>query len=386
MDSSSGTRIVHYMPTNFGMTGVETFILQLSSEQKRSGLTPSIAMDLMDRDEVRRVATEHGIEVFDLPAPKDLDGKWMRRFMRVWSALKRIKFLWSLLRGSNVLHIHSVGFSGMDGFIAFALSRNKALIVTHHTTLSGFAAHRTRTSRMTFWLEKRLAFRAVLPYATAASELVGHGLSPDQTRVIPFCVDTILFSGLAEQPKPEELTLIMSARMFIGKGHTELLAALATLSPRYPLLRAVFIGDGPMRPQIEAEIDRLNLRDIVDCRGRVYHSDVPAIMRSAHLVVLPSYMEGETFPLCLMEGMALGLPAIGTRWFGIPEIIADGETGILVEPRDILGLAQAIERFLNEPTFYQSARNKAVARVKSHFTATAVVRSYSDQYRAALGA
>jgi glycosyltransferase involved in cell wall biosynthesis len=172
--------------------------------------------------------------------------------------------------------------------------------------------------------------------------------------------------------------------MFIGKGHTELLAALATLAPRYPLLRAIFIGAGPIRPQIEAEIDRLNLRDIVESRGRVDHSDVPAIMRSAHLVVLPSYMEGETFPLCLIEGMALGLPAIGTRWFGIPEIISDGETGIVVEPHDIPGLVQAIERFLNDPTFYKRARNNAVARVQSHYTATAVVRSYSDQYRAAL--
>jgi len=50
-------------------------------------------------------------------------------------------------------------------------------------------------------------------------------------------------------------------------------------------------------------------------------------MRDGHVVVLPSYMEGEMFPLCLMEGMALGLPAIGTRWSGIPEIIVDGETG-----------------------------------------------------------
>ena len=110
---------------------------------------------------------------------------------------------------------------------------------------------------------------------------------------------------------------------------------------------------------------------------------VPAIMRKAHVIVRPIYMEGEMFPLCLIEGMALGLPAIGTRYSGIPEIIVDGETGILVEPRDEIGLALAIERFLVQPMFYLSARRSALARVKS-FSATAVVRTYLEQYEAAM--
>jgi glycosyltransferase involved in cell wall biosynthesis len=107
-------------------------------------------------------------------------------------------------------------------------------------------------------------------------------------------------------------------------------------------------------------------------------------MRNAHVVVLPSYMEGEMFPLCLLEGMALGLPAIGTRWSGIPEIIVDGETGIVVEPRDEVRLATAIERFLLEPAFYTRARTNALAQVRSRYSATAVVRAYSEQYEAAL--
>jgi len=172
--------------------------------------------------------------------------------------------------------------------------------------------------------------------------------------------------------------------MFQGKGHFELLAALAELSPQYPRLRAEFVGDGPERPKIEAAIDRLNLRNVVKCMGRVDHREVPAIMRKSHVVVLPSYMEGEMFPLCLMEGMALGLPAIGARWSGIPEIIVDGETGIIVEPRDDVGLARAIERFLTEPTFYARARRNSLARVRSRYSATVVARTYSEQYEAAL--
>lgn len=377
-------RVLHYMGTNFGMTGVETFILQLCAAQKRSGLVPSIAIDLNSREEVRTIATIHGIEVHDLPVRRSTDSTLSGTFAKIWSRVRGMQALWRLLRHSHVIHIHAVGISCIDGFIARGLSNNKALVVTHHATLGWFAAHRSLISDLTFWLEKHLASRVIMPYRAAVRELVTHGLSEKQTKVIPFCVDEELFCGLAPEPAPGELTLVMSARMFQGKGHIELLGALAKLSPRYPKLRAVFVGDGPTRPAVEAEIDRLNLRHVVECKGRVDHRQVPAIMRGAHVVVLPSYMEGEMFPLCLMEGMALGLPAIGTRWSGIPEIIVDGETGILVEPRDEIGLALAIERFLVEPAFYLSARRSALARVRSRYSATAVVRTYSEQYEAAL--
>ena len=378
-------RVLHYMGTNFGMTGVETFILNLCAAQRRSGLIlPSIAMDLKDRDEVRNIATSYGIEVHDLPTRRGTNGKALSGGLaKLWSLVQTTQAIRKLLRHSHMIHIHAVGISCIDGFIARGLSHEKKLVVTHHATLSWFAAHRSTVSDLTFWLEKSMASRVIMPYRAAAKELVAQGLSEKQSKVIPFCVDEELFCGLAPEPAPEELTLVMSARMFRGKGHIELLAALATLSPRYPKLRAVFVGDGPTRPAIEAEIDRLNLQHAVEIRGRVDHRQVPAIMRNAHVVVLPSYMEGEMFPLCLLEGMALGLPAIGTRYSGIPEIIVDGETGILVEPRDEIGLAHAIERFLVEPAFYLNARRSVRARAQS-FSATAVARTYLEQYEATM--
>jgi glycosyltransferase involved in cell wall biosynthesis len=82
--------------------------------------------------------------------------------------------------------------------------------------------------------------------------------------------------------------------------------------------------------------------------------------------------------------MALGLPAKGTRWSGIPDIIEDGVTGIIVEPRDEVSLAGAIERFLTEPRFFAQAREAARARVRARFTATVVAESYAESYLAAL--
>jgi glycosyltransferase involved in cell wall biosynthesis len=82
--------------------------------------------------------------------------------------------------------------------------------------------------------------------------------------------------------------------------------------------------------------------------------------------------------------MALGLPAIATRYSGIPEIVEHGETGILVEPRDADALADAIEHFLTNPAFYCEMRQKALARFRAHFASGAVANAYLEHYKQAL--
>ncbi|WP_426609711.1 glycosyltransferase family 4 protein [Bradyrhizobium sp. McL0616] len=378
------------------MTGVETFILQLCAAQKRAGHEPSIAIDLVSREEVRAIAQRGGIATYDLADPPILDAtseatqrtvrtkRAARRLAKLWLRVQRVWSLRRLLREADVIHIHAVGISGIDGFLARALSPGKALIVTHHATFTWFARYRSRVSDLTFWLEKWLSNRVVMPYAAALAEFVANGIPKSRAIVIPFCVDQELFWGQASTPDAGTLTIVMSARMFAGKGHLELLSAIAALMPRYPGLRAVLIGDGPNRPEVEALIERLGLREVVECMGRVDHSDVPAIMRRGHVIALPSYMEGEMFPLCLMEGMALGLPAIATRLAGIPEIIADGETGILVEPCNEAALVRAIEVFLSDRAFYARAAVNAMARFQSRFSAASVAQAYLEQYEDAL--
>ncbi len=377
-------RILHYMGTNFGMTGVETFILQLCAAQKRAGQVPAITMELATRQEVADAGTALGIPVHDFPsrtAPKDFLPK---KLGTAWLRARRVRTLVKLLRNTDVLHIHAVGVSGFDAFVAARIARVKVVVVTHHTTIGWFTPMRNRVSDATFWLEKRFAARIVMPYNAAAAELVEHGVPAERVAVIPFCVDEERFTGRAAPPSPGQLRLVMAARMFDGKGHNHLLTAMAKVLQRHSELRLMLIGDGPTRPQIEAQIDDLGLHQAVELKGRVDHSEMPALMRSAHVIVLPSQMSGETFPLSLLEGMAMGLPAIGSRWFGIPEIIVDGETGLVVEPGDPDGLATAIERFIEDPSLHAMASQKSVARVQERFTASAVARAYSDIYEEAL--
>jgi glycosyltransferase involved in cell wall biosynthesis len=371
------------MGTNFGMTGVETFIMQLCAAQRRLGMAPSVTLELDNRAEVARSGAALGVPVTDFPrAPlaSPLPGKLGAAALRA----RRVRRLVQQLRDADVLHMHSVGIVGLDALVAAAIRRLPAVIVTHHLTMTAFAPQRNRTSDLTLALERRLAHRAVMPYAAAADELVAHGVPAERVAAIPFCCDEELFGGAITPPAPGSLTLVMAARLFPGKGQELLLAAVASLRPRYPGLRLLLVGEGPTRGALEAEIRRLELGDAVELRGLVPHELMPTVFAEGHVIVLPSSMPGETFPISLLEGMSMGMPAIGSRWFGIPDIIVDGESGFVVEPGSVDALARAIEHYLADPAAFAAASKNARARAKAHFTGAAVAGAYAALYAEAL--
>jgi glycosyltransferase involved in cell wall biosynthesis len=385
VENSSSTaiqslRVLHCMPTNFGMTGVETFILQLCAAQKRLGLNPQVTIELAHRTEFAERAADIQVPVLDLSEPGRVKTNLPRKIGSAMLRARRMKTFADQMRCADVLHIHSVGFAGFDQLFAAYASGMRRTVVTYHTTLGLYRPTRTRTTDFGLWVQKKVAARVIAPYATAADELVTEGFRRESVAVVPFCVDEALFSGTVDAPEAGRLTLIMAARLYEGKGHRELLLAVAKLLPRFPGLRLILIGDGPEQAHIESEIHRLNLAPVVQVKGRIDHGEMPTQLLQGHVVVLPSYMPGETFPISLLEGMALGLPAIGSRWYGIPDIIADGETGIVVEPRDVEGLASAIERFLTDRDYYSAASRKAKKRARERFTATAVADTYSGIY------
>lgn len=367
-------RVLHFMSTNVGMTGVETFILQLSAAQQRLGQSPHLHLEFDRRDELVREAGARRIPMFDVVPPK-LRGP-LGRAQSVYRLLDIVR-----RERIEVLHLHAVGIAGLDGLLAGLLARELPIVITHHATLSWFAPMRNRTSDVTFALEKRRASRVVMPYAAAAEELREAGIPGDRLHVVPFCIDETRFRSPPE-PKAwsKDFHLVMVSRIVEGKGHAELIEAVAAARAKVPGLKLTILGDGPKKADVEAHVARLGLSDVVSLPGWLKHAEVPAKLAEAHVTVLPSYMPGETFPLSLLEGMALGLPAIGTRWFGIPDIIAHGETGLVVPPRDAGAVQQAIETLAASPETYQAYSRAAMARVQRHFTGAAVAQQYAQLY------
>ena len=150
-----------------------------------------------------------------------------------------------------------------------------------------------------------------------------------------------------------------------SKGMKELAAAAEPLLHEQERFQLVCVGDGPARHRLLALQSRVGREAAVMLPGRVTPEEVPPFLQAADFLVLPSYSEG--MPQAVLEAMNCGLPVVATRVGGVPEAVIDGETGLLVEPRNVEQLRAAMERMIADEPFRLAAGPKGLARVREVF-------------------
>jgi glycosyltransferase involved in cell wall biosynthesis len=148
-----------------------------------------------------------------------------------------------------------------------------------------------------------------------------------------------------ESPAP--FNLISVGRLAPVKAYPLLLDAVAMLVARQRHVRLTLVGDGPERAQLSEQARRLGIADRVVFAGWKAQTELSALYRDSDVCVLSSFAEG--IPVVFMEAMALGVPCVGPRITGIPELIRDGVDGLLVTPANIEELAAAIAEMMDHP-------------------------------------
>lgn len=214
---------------------------------------------------------------------------------------------------------------------------------------------------------------ALAAFVAAAARPMQHqlieevGLPAEQTCTLTMGVDTDRFTPAASLPVEDgPLRLITVARLNAAKGHHFALEALRIALDRGARLRYSIVGSGPQGPQIESDIERLKLREHVNCLGSLGEDAVLDRLRTADVFVLPTSGIGEASPVAVMEAMACGLTVIATRVGGVSDMISNGIDGILVEKKDPARLAEAFCMLWNDPRLRRSigaaARRRAVVQ------------------------
>lgn len=140
--------------------------------------------------------------------------------------------------------------------------------------------------------------------------------------------------------------------------------------------RLIMVGEGPLREQARSELSAAGLGDRAWLPGE--RSDIPAILRSFDLFVLPSQAEG--ISNTLLEAMAAGLPVIATDVGGNPDLVVDGVTGSLVPPGDPETLAVTLAEYLNDPARITQHGKAGLARVRAEFSLDGMVQRYLAVY------
>lgn len=196
------------------------------------------------------------------------------------------------------------------------------------------------------------------------------GYAPGQMLVLPNAVDTERFAPAPRDPALATKLGIGVGDFVIGcvgglnpnKGHRFLLQALGTVVERLPQTRLVLVGEGRDRRSLERLARRSGWEDRVIFAGR--QREIPRWLSLFSVFVQPSLIESD--PLAVHEAMAMGLPIVATNRGGLPELLAEGEAGLLVPPGRPDALAEAILELAADPAraraLGEQARRRAVAR------------------------
>jgi glycosyltransferase involved in cell wall biosynthesis len=174
--------------------------------------------------------------------------------------------------------------------------------------------------------------------------------------------------------------ILFVGRISEAKGAFDLIEAFAELKDEYKDLSLVMIGERVQSKEFDILIRKYNLEKRVFSTGIIPYDEIPKWVNNCEMFVLPSYSEG--VPNSVMEAMASGKPVIATRVGGIPEIITDKKTGLLVEVKDVLNLKRLIILLLNDELLRKEIGEEARRFVLDNFTwegnATEIIKLYQE--------
>jgi len=203
-------------------------------------------------------------------------------------------------------------------------------------------------------------------------------------QVIHNGIDTVPLSDTRREPKLREALGISPEAPIIGtlgnlytvKGHVYLIRAAKIVLERRPDTHVMILGRGDLKDSLIAEAKSLEIQDRVHLLG--YRDDAHRWLETMDVFTLPSLSEG--LPLSLLEAMAAGIPSVVTAVGGMPEVVCDGQTGLIVPPADPNALAGKILFLLENPPDAAKMGATGCSHVRKRFSLTRMVAEYCTLY------
>lgn len=211
------------------------------------------------------------------------------------------------------------------------------------------------------------------------------GVPEDKVVVVHSGIDMQRFPAQplsrAEFGVPEDVPLVGAVGALVeAKDHATLLSAMRRVVDTEPLVRLVIAGEGPLRAQLEAQILQLGLKDNVLLLG--HRQDIPQLLASLDVFAMSSVSEG--LGTSVLDALASGLPVVATAAGGIPEMIRNNETGILIPTGDPDAMAEGLLRVLRDRALGREMAERGKSLVAEKFTVQSMVRGTAEVYKAIL--
>ena len=327
------------------------------------------------------VAQGHQVDVISF-RPAEIEGARVH-YVDGWERLGKLRYLIHARRVGRLVRslqpdiVHALHLTSY-GFLA-------ARAGVHPCVISVWGTDVLEAPRLTpfHWLITRYALaRADRVTATGMrlAEATLRYMPPDtDVDVIPYGVDLDRFHPQERAPQ-DDLVVGSVGRLSPEKGLKYLLRAMAEVAPHEPRARLLLAGDGPDRRSLERLATRLGLVDRVEFTGELPHDQVPQALARMDVFAMPSTWEG--FGVAALEAAAMELPVVASNVHGIPDVVENGLTGILIPPKDVRALSRALLRLLRDPDerrrMGRAGRDMVAARYDWSANARQMQALYSD--------
>jgi L-malate glycosyltransferase len=371
--------------TTFGVGGTEKQVANLTKRMDRRAFDVSFACMSRWGEMIQEIEDRQGIAVSEYPMDSLYE---LNAFRQQW------RFAQALRRGhTQILHSYNF-YANMFSLPAARLAGVPCIVASIRDMGIYLSPMKLQAQKLVC----RLADRIVVNAGAIRDWLVEQGYPADKIVVIRNGADTSRFGGRSDGAAlrrefaipPQVPLVVMLARLNPTKGIDCFFEAAAKIRERHLDVHFLAVGecytrnaqseivvDSVYRRELQDRVASLGLADRVHFTG--LRKDIPQILAAAAVSVLPSVSEG--ISNTLLESMAAGVPVVATHVGGTPEVIRDGEQGLLVPPNDPQAIADAILAVLDDPALAARLGAEGRRRVRDEFSFEAVVRRTEDLYR-----
>ncbi len=213
-------------------------------------------------------------------------------------------------------------------------------------------------------------------------------LSESKLDIIPFGVDTSFYKPVNVVKNKEIFQILSVGYLIERKGFTYLISSIKEVLKEHGNIKLNIVGSGPEEQKIKNHITNLNLEEHVEIISNISDEELLKMYNSSDLFVLPSIVDSqgntEGLGVVLIEAMACKLPVIGSNIGGIPDIVEDGVTGLLVPQKNVSELSKSINKIIENPDISERIAEKGYKMVKSNFSWERIAKDYIDVYKSQL--
>ena len=355
-----------------GFYGAENVMVQLASDllgEKSCFIVAGVFRNSHSPHmEIVDVCRSKGIQTMEIPCSGRLD-------------LRSVLNLRHFILANRIDIIHCHGYKASAYSYLASLGLTVAAVATCHNWLGD-----SRRMQIYATLDRLVlrSFNRIFAVSEAVQQqLIQSGIPEHLTRVVP---NGISFDSFAYRDPaairetrnqlgiPENVMVVGTVgRLSTEKGHRHLLNVAESIRKNHPDTVFLMVGDGELRRDLEAQFRH----PFIIFAG--FRSDVRELYRCMDIFTLPSLTEG--LPMVLLEAMASGLPVVATRVGAVPTVVADGETGFLVEPGNEPYLKEAITQLLKNTKMAREMGKSGHKVVRERFSSSQMSAKYLNAYR-----